>query len=325
MHIVHFTKMHIHYYIYKVLFALTALLSLGSTMASAQTITFDSKDYRAVGVYDTWEESPFRLGTLKGNCRVVNYEGQRMLGLQRSRYGSNTFGARIILTEPFELTKEVRYIHVMIQKPVSGRAMLVGLGKRRERTGQSPETEQFWVLTPTAIEADEWTDAVFPIKGNGGINIHSLVVVPDAESPHNLTEDFACYIDQIEVNDQPEPRLQHTNADKHDAQLSTDYCIVNNANRNGEVLTVDGQQLSNYKARYGKPLKIRMNPERGFTYDGIRIHYATGKTIGGQAEYADTVFHKKHFRKDCFTIPAKYMKGNVEIEGLFVEITTNGK
>lgn len=41
----------------------------------AQTVKVDFEDasgYKSVGVYDTWEESPFRLGTLKGNCAVVD-------------------------------------------------------------------------------------------------------------------------------------------------------------------------------------------------------------------------------------------------------------
>ena len=39
--------------------------------ATAQEITFESEDYKAIGVYDSWEESPFRTGTLKGNAAVV--------------------------------------------------------------------------------------------------------------------------------------------------------------------------------------------------------------------------------------------------------------
>lgn len=177
---------------------------LKDTGINAQRISFDTKDYKAVGVYDTWEESPFRKGMLKGNCRVVN--GQ--LAVQRSRYGSNTFGARIDLKQTFELTHEYKYVHVFIHKPVGSRAMLVGLGKRRERAGQSHETEQFWVLSKDIVPAGQWTDVVFPIKGSEGVDIYSLVVVPDCESPHNLKEDFACYIDDIEVSDDPTPRCR---------------------------------------------------------------------------------------------------------------------
>ena len=53
-----------------------ALAALGLPLAAmAQTVKVDFEDasgYKSVGVYDTWEESPFRLGTLKGNCAVVD-------------------------------------------------------------------------------------------------------------------------------------------------------------------------------------------------------------------------------------------------------------
>ena len=89
---------------------------------NAQTITFDINDYKSIGVYDTWEESPFRTGKLEGNAKVIaNHLNQTdpvlgkapdstafIAGLQRSHYGSNTFGLRIDLNEPFRLTKKAR-------------------------------------------------------------------------------------------------------------------------------------------------------------------------------------------------------------------------
>lgn len=185
------------------------------TNTPAQTITFDTegKEYESLGVYDTWEESPFRTGLLSGNAVVTDNPSvdelnatARVLALQRSRFGSNTFGARIDLPEPFELTTKAKYIRVLIHKPTEGRVMLIGLGKRRERAGQSKEAEQFWVLPRTQITTGEWCDAVFSVKGAGGIDIYSLVVVPDLESPHNLTADYLCYIDEIEIDALPDSR-----------------------------------------------------------------------------------------------------------------------
>ncbi|MDE7410942.1 MAG: hypothetical protein K2M94_02775, partial [Paramuribaculum sp.] len=49
--------------------------------------------------------------------------------------------------------------------------------------------------------------AVFPIKGNGGIDIYSLVLVPDCEAPHTLSSDFVAYIDDIVINDSLSPRF----------------------------------------------------------------------------------------------------------------------
>lgn len=202
-----------------ILLLATALLPV---TAQAQAINFETDDYKAVGVYDTWEQSPFRSGELTGNVRVVdnpdtavddalgtapNASG-RVLAFQRSRFGSNTYGARVDLNAVFELTTQVRYVHVMLRKPTAGRVMLIGLGKRPERAGQSAQTEQFWVNAINPVEPGKWADAVFPIKGAGGIDIHSLVIVPDNESPHLMTEDQVVYIDDIVLNDDPMTRTQ---------------------------------------------------------------------------------------------------------------------
>lgn len=199
-------------------------LALGlSIVASAQSIQFESKDYKSLGVYDTWEESPFRTGKLEGNYAVVDNHltqteemlgeapnsSKKILAVQRSRFGSNTFGVRIDLNKTFELTPQTKYLHVMVNRPYSGRVMVVGLGKRTDRPAQSPETEQFWAMSTTDVVANKWVDVVLPIKGNGGIDIHSLVVVPDCESPHNYAEDAICYIDNIEINDNPAPNISY--------------------------------------------------------------------------------------------------------------------
>ncbi|QUB66850.1 GEVED domain-containing protein [Prevotella melaninogenica] len=184
-------------------------------------IDFENQNYKALGVYDTWKKSPFRsqnkqAAALEGNVQVVsnidkNYDeilkatpnaSDNVLGFQRSRFGSNTFGARIDLKQPFALTKETKYVHVMIHKPKAGRTMLIGLGKRTDRAGQSTDTEQFWELSTREVEPNKWVDAVFPVKGAGGIEIHSLVVVVDCEDTNGLKDDFLAYIDNIVVNNE---------------------------------------------------------------------------------------------------------------------------
>lgn len=184
-------------------------------------IDFENQNYKSLGVYDTWLKSPFRsqnkqAAVLEGNVQVVsnidkNYDeilkatpnaSNNVLGFQRSRFGSNTFGARIDLKQPFALTKETKYVHVMIHKPKAGRTMLIGLGKRTDRAGQSVDTEQFWELSTREVEPNKWVDAVFPVKGAGGIEIHSLVVVVDCEDTNGLKDDFLAYIDNIVVNNE---------------------------------------------------------------------------------------------------------------------------
>ena len=494
---------------------LTAAL-LPAAAAAQPAVSFEQADYRGIGVYDSWEASPFRTGQLQGNVQVVpndltavdpslglapNPSG-RMLVVQRSRFGSNTFGARIDLKQPFELTPQTQYVHVLLHKPVEGRVMLIGLGKRRERAGQSPEAEQFWAFSSAPVVAGKWNDAVFPIKGAGGIDIYSLVVVPDCESPHALGADFVACIDEITVNADPAPRFVYGDyvrafpdgaesqrpanslrqivldggrdgrqtlvlpADKRpllyrdltdsallaragdslavrfegqlgwlngfvyldrgsdgrfDAALTPDgkaprpgsdllafayheveenvwglrgqdgarvagndrnilnppafalpadlapgfyrvrfkldwgnadpagrmtatnsiqqnggiivdtrlnvhgdYCNVNDANRNGEVLTADGQKLVKFQAPFGKPFTIRMNPENGFTYSGIRVRHGYGlagdSVVHGTKQYDVDFFPAAAFRNDTFTIPGSCMDGEVEIEGLFIEV-----
>ena len=191
-------------------------------LAGAQTeITFETQDYKSIGVYDTWEQSPFRTGVLKGNYAVIDNHltyvddqlsiapnpSSMILAIQRSRFGSNTFGVRVDLNETFELTPTTKYVHVKVYRPYGGRVMVVGLGKRKERLDQSPEAEQFWAMSTMNVGADKWQDVVLPIKGNGGIDIYSLVIIPDCESPHNYTEDAVCYVDDIKVNNNPVSEL----------------------------------------------------------------------------------------------------------------------
>ncbi|MBO5922328.1 MAG: hypothetical protein J6Q48_08095 [Bacteroidaceae bacterium] len=484
-------------------------------LAGAQTeITFENQDYKAIGVYDTWEESPFRKGVLNGNYAVIDNHlkyvddqlgvepnaSSKILAIQRSRFGSNTFGVRVDLNETFELTPTVKYVHVKVYRPYGGRVMVVGLGKRRERLGQSQEAEQFWAMSTKNVAANRWEDVVLPIKGNGGIDIYSLVVVPDCESPHNYTEDALCYVDDIKVNNDPTTELvygyyqvsmseeqlytredrflsgvklqanggatqvinsptspktvyvnqtsnlflakpgetltpsvayngswmhgyayidynndgkfqalvndnlsiaagsdlvsfsfyggadENTGKNSAGASISgdrrntlvmpaftipadtkpgmyrmrykvdwnsidpagsidqsnsilangggiidvmlnihTDEVSVNDANRNGEVLSaVDNERLVTYKAPFGKEFKIKMNPENGFEYSGVIVK--CGYELQGDSIVHDNVQWKKIFferqefdAEDCIVIPAEYMCGDVEIEGLFIE------
>lgn len=490
----------------KNIFALAAVAM--PLTAAAQNIHFEEQDYKQIGVYDTWEASPFRTGALKGNYAVIDNHlsakseelgvapnaSKKILAVQRSRFGSNTFGVRIDLKETFELTPQTRYIHVMVNRPYGGRVMVVGLGKRRDRSGQSAETEQFWAMSTKNVAANRWEDVVLPIKGNGGIDIYSLVVVPDCESPHNYTVDQSCYIDNIEINDNPtskfvygyypvnfEKTLVNNRADRYlsgvvlegsadgvqkemvsgkrhfyhqlnktftakagetvtpkfvyqggwmngyvymdtdnngqfkvnvkedgtagegselmsyshykgknsagkavasantlempafqipenlkpgfyrmrykvdwealtpagslsaenaltkngggiiDIRVNVhgDQCNVNDANRNGEVLSAaDGAKLVKYQTPFGKPFTIRMNPEKGFEYSGIIVKH--GYNLSGDSidNHGNQQWEKVHFERQLFndkhefTIPAQYMDGDIEIEGLFIEIGT---
>ena len=206
---------------YKLGFTFSALFCGLFSFAETKIDFEDSKSYKDIGVYDVWIESPFRTGELQGNFAIVpnpdtslneitgeiENPSKLVLGAQRSRFGSNRFGVKVDLQKPFELTSKLQYVHVYIHKPQKGRTMLIGLGSRKERLDQNPLTEQFWELSSSNVETDKWVDAVFPIKGADGVEIRSLVIVPDCESPHNLNSDFLFYVDDIEINDDPQSRI----------------------------------------------------------------------------------------------------------------------
>ena len=213
-----------------------ALMFFGLT-ASAQTkITFDTEDYAKISVYDSWEKSPFRTGVLEGNAAIADNPStevddilgaapnstSKVVALQRSRHGSNTFGVRIDLKEPIRVTKQLQYIHIMTylkDKPAASRMMVIGLGKRLEESWnwQTGEDEQFWAVTTANVKPQNgWQDVVVSFKGfsyskeenaNSGIDIYSLVIVPDVRSPHADESDWAAYFDEIIVDNNPEKRF----------------------------------------------------------------------------------------------------------------------
>ena len=178
-----------------------------SSFAMAQSFNADS--YKSVGVYDTWEQSPFRTGELSGNVKViknhlysstgVNRTGH-IVGVQRSRYGSNTFGVRIELNSPIEIGRSGKYVHALVYTPKASKVQIIGLGKRNSNTWNQPDdVEQFW-SEPVSISANTWKDIVVNVKTNENDRIYSIVVVPDCSSPHALTEDFVAYVDEIVIN-----------------------------------------------------------------------------------------------------------------------------
>ena len=258
-----------------------ALCALPLCVFAEVNIDFEStKGYKALGVYDVWEQSPFRTGELHGNWAItpnpdrsvnevtgeIPNDSEYVLGAQRSRFGSNRFGVRIDLEESFEISPTTQYVHVMIHKPKEGRVMLVGLGSRKERLGQNPYAEQFWELSTNAVEPGKWYDAVFAVRGANGINIRSLVVVPDCESPHNLTEDFLFYVDNIVVNNSSLPRI-----------TNEFYPIIG---------TKDGTEMTRTD-RYTSAIKLKV----GSTTQSVSITQTTNKKL--YQNVTDNAFYAK--------------------------------
>lgn len=271
---------------------LYSIFSIMMPLSAAADVDFDaSATYKAVGVYDCWEASPFRTGVLTGNAAVVDNpdktvdpdlgqiinESEKVLGAQRSRFGSNLFGARVDLVEKIPLTTSYKYVHVLVHRPVSGRIALVGLGKRTDRDDQTGEEEQFWCLSSNEVAADKWCDAVFAIKGSADVEIYSLVLVPEVESPHDRTEDFLFYVDNIVVNNNMKPRFSTEaytiNYSKPDAAISRSDRYISGISLNSpafgsqtaDVNQNDGKKLYKYvpetyfRAKAGETVSVSVN------------------------------------------------------------------
>lgn len=205
---------------YIALAALTMPLAAGAQ----SIIDFETTETQGAShsVFDTWEDSPFRTNKLKGNVKIVNnpYKvvdeitqagntSEKVLAFQRSRYGSNTFGVRVGLKTPIRLTPQTQYVHVKMYTPKTGHIMLFALGRRDDRPDQTEDIVQVEANCISTLKANKWCDAVFAISSAPGVSIHSLLIAPDVQSTHDLNDDFAVYVDDIEVNNSSTPSIQY--------------------------------------------------------------------------------------------------------------------
>lgn len=196
-------------------FPIAAVAQQDKTLCDFET----TESYKSVRAYDTCPTSPFNLSNLKGNVQVVENDlnaedpdlgfapngSNYILGVQRSRHGSNTFGALVELKEPLALKRETQYVHVKFYSTQDAPVMLIGLGNRDDRPWQPATTEQFWSVPTSKVHAGAWQDVVFPIMGANGISIKSLLAVVDRQSPHNQMSDFAVFIDDITLSSKANP------------------------------------------------------------------------------------------------------------------------
>ena len=49
----------------------SVLVSVPALLSAQTSVSFDVEDFTGIGVYDSWEESPFRTGVLAGNAAVT--------------------------------------------------------------------------------------------------------------------------------------------------------------------------------------------------------------------------------------------------------------
>lgn len=314
------------------LLALLSSASLSAQMSEKKLCDFESANsYAPISVYDTWENSPFRNGTLAGNVRVVANHltaadpmrgfapnpSSKVLALQRSRFGSNTFGALLKLKEPIAQTKQTQYIHVKIYSPKAAPAMLIGLGNRDDRPNQSPLTEQFWSVTTQPLVANQWNDAVFAVSGSNGVTIRHLLIVPDATSPHNLTADFAVYIDDVVLSEDEAPFFSTSGKSPVKSFKPGDVVSLSRGvdgqggGLNGDILLGDGTPLTGKTAICGKPLKVKAVPAPGFRFSKLVIRH--GRNLDGEKQHnwTETTIGVGQFRNGEFKIPGSVVDGDM--------------
>lgn len=264
--------------------------------ASAQSvIDFETSTTQgaSVSVFDTWESSPFRTGKLKGNIKVIDNpfkvvdeitgngnQSDKVLAFQRSRFGSSTFGARVELAKPLALTPKTQYVHVKIYTPKAEKIMLFALGKRADRADQSKDVVQVETNCISSIKANKWCDAVFAISSAPGVNIHSFLIIPDLQSTHNLAQDFAVYVDDIEVNNTSMPSIQYgvypTSYDKTTKKVqdrrytsgvnfkSSDGQQSLSTNQQSDKLIFQDLLASSLKAKAGDEITTSVNYQGGW-------------------------------------------------------------
>lgn len=264
--------------------------------ASAQSvIDFETSTTQgaSVSVFDTWESSPFRTGKLKGNIKVIDNpfkvvdeitgngnQSDKVLAFQRSRFGSSTFGARVELAKPLALTPKTQYVHVKIYTPKAEKIMLFALGKRADRADQSKDVVQVEANCISSIKANKWCDAVFAISSAPGVNIHSFLIIPDLQSTHDLAQDFAVYVDDIEVNNTSMPSIQYgvypTSYDKTTKKVqdrrytsgvnfkSSDGQQSLSTNQQSDKLIFQDLLASSLKAKAGDEITTSVNYQGGW-------------------------------------------------------------
>ena len=198
----------------KLIYIAAAAMSMAAGLQAQQIdCSFDDGAAYSLSTFDTWADSPFTTGVLDGQIMLADNPSPdgtngtaRAVAFHRSPYGSHLYGARIGLGTPVPMSDTPRYLHVMLLKPAGGDAALVVLGKRADRSGQSPETVQAVTRSLNEAQAGRWSDIVFELRGNHNAEIHSLVIAPDTERHPAGHDSYTAYIDEIVLNDDPRPR-----------------------------------------------------------------------------------------------------------------------
>lgn len=326
-----------------------AALTMPLTASAQSVIDFetDATKGASVSVFDTWENSPFRTNKLNGNIKVIDNpfkvvdeitgngnKSDKVLAFQRSRFGSNTFGGRIELSEPLALTQKTQYVHVKIYTPKTGNIMLFALGKRADRADQSKDVVQVEANCISSVKANKWCDAVFAISSAPGVNIHSFLIIPDLQSTHDLDQDFAVYVDDIEVNNTSMPSIQYgvypTSYDKTATKeqngrytsgvnfKSSDGQQSLSTNQQSDKLVFQDLLASSLKAKAGDEITTSVNYQGGW----MNAYVYLDRDNNGKFDYALNEQGTPADKSDVMTF-SNYQGKNSKGEGTGQGNTTN--
>lgn len=326
-----------------------AALTMPLTASAQSVIDFetDATKGASVSVFDTWENSPFRTNKLNGNIKVIDNpfkvvdeitgngnKSDKVLAFQRSRFGSSTFGARVELAEPLALTPKTQYVHVKIYTPKTGNIMLFALGKRADRADQSKDVVQVEANCISSVKANKWCDAVFAISSAPGVNIHSFLIIPDLQSTHDLDQDFAVYVDDIEVNNTSMPSIQYgvypTSYDKTATKeqngrytsgvnfKSSDGQQSLSTNQQSNKLVFQDLLASSLKAKAGDEITTSVNYQGGW----MNAYVYLDRDKNGKFDYALNEQGTPADKSDVMTF-SNYQGKNSKGEGTGQGNTTN--
>ena len=121
---------------------------------------------------------------------------------------------------------------------------------------------------------------MFAISSAPGVNIHSFLIIPDLQSTHNLAQDFAVYVDDIEVNNTSMPSIQYgvypTSYDKTTKKVqdrrytsgvnfkSSDGQQSLSTNQQSDKLIFQDLLASSLKAKAGDEITTSVNYQGGW-------------------------------------------------------------
>ena len=106
-----------------------------------------------------------------------------------------------------------------------------------------------------------------------------------------------------------------------------DNVKINQGALNGKVVAEDGTELNGISIPFGKPYTVKMKPEHGFNFSGLKVRHGynlNGDSLShGTYQYVDEFIPRERFNADgTFTLPAEMVDGDVSLEGIFIDAKT---